>query len=62
MSRRWWLLAGLVGLCCLGAEPETPKKPGPTRWLSEWEQGRAAARERQADFRRLPLRALTGLQ
>jgi hypothetical protein len=47
MSRRWWIVAGILGMC-LGLErsrtAETPKRADEARWLSEWEEGRKAAR------------------
>jgi hypothetical protein len=47
MSRRWWWPLGLVGLCCLGGEQAARAETatGPARWLSDWEQGRKAARD-----------------
>jgi hypothetical protein len=45
MSRRWWLLAGILGLCCLGAERKAERNSTPPRWLNDWEQGRKAARD-----------------
>jgi hypothetical protein len=48
MNRRWWLLlAGVLSLCGLGggrAAADKPKKPDAPRWLSDWEEGKKAAR------------------
>jgi hypothetical protein len=47
MNRRWWLLAGVLGLCCVAdgqAKAEAAKKPHAPRWLSDFEEGRKAAR------------------
>ena len=48
MNRRWWLLASVLGLCCVGGErataAEAAKKPNAPRWLSDFEEGRKAAR------------------
>lgn len=49
MSKRWWVLASILGMCCVGLErprtAETPKRAEEPRWLSDWEEGRKAARK-----------------
>ena len=47
MNRRWRLLAGVLLLYGLGggtAAADEPKKPDAPRWLSDWEEGKKAAR------------------
>ena len=47
MNRRWWLLAGVLGLCCAAggqAKAETAKKPDAPHWRSDFDEGRKAAR------------------
>ncbi len=47
MNGRWYVLTSILGLCCLaggGAAAETAKKPNAPRWLSDFEEGRKAAR------------------
>jgi hypothetical protein len=45
MSKRWLILLGILGLCGLGSEERPrPVAPEPPRWLTEWEEGRKAAR------------------
>jgi hypothetical protein len=48
MNRRWWLLAGVLGLFCMGGgratAAEATKKSDASRWLSDFDEGRKAAR------------------
>jgi hypothetical protein len=47
MNRRWCLLVGVLSLCCVAsgrAEAETAKKADAPRWLSDFDEGRKAAR------------------
>jgi len=41
MNKRGWLLAILLGLCCRGSVGAEATEP---HWLSDWEEGRKAAR------------------
>jgi hypothetical protein len=48
MKYHWEFFAGLFGLCCLGSgavgATADAEKPAASAWLSDWQEGRKAAR------------------
>jgi hypothetical protein len=48
MKAQWWLLTGVVVLCCAASgrarAAEAAKKPDTPQWLSDFEEGCKAAR------------------